>query len=60
MPSTITLSKGNDIAIKLNLLKDPEIITEEEHISVRSVQRFKKNLVHHGHTYATRDGPQGR
>ena len=60
MPSTIALNKRNDIAIKLTLLKDPEIIAEEGHISVRSVQRFKKNLVQHGHTYAARDGPQGR
>ena len=60
MPPCIALNKRNDIAIKLTLHKDPEIIAEEEHISVRSVQRFKKNLVHHGHTYAARDGPQGR
>ena len=60
MPSHIALSKRNDIAIKLTLNKDPETIAEEEHISVRSVQRFKKNLVHHGHTYTARDGSQGR
>ena len=61
MPSTITLSKRNDIAIKLTFPKDSEKIAEEEHVSVRSVlERFKKNLVHHGHTYAAKDGPQGR
>ena len=60
MPSIITLSKQNDIAIKLTLPKDSKKIAEEEHVSVRSVQRFKKNLVHHGHKYAAKDGPQGR
>ena len=60
MPSPIAQDKRNDITIKLMLGRDPQMIAEEEHVSLRSVQRFKRNIIHHGHTYAARDGPQGR
>ena len=60
MPLAIALTKRNDIAIKLTLARDPQEIANEEYISVRSVRRFRKNLIHHGHTYAGNDIPRGR
>ena len=38
MPLIITLTKRNDIAIKLTLIRDLQEIADEEYISVHSVR----------------------
>ena len=54
------MSKWNDI-IKLTLARDPQIITKEEYsTSMHFIQWFKKNLVHHEHTYIINDVSRDR
>ena len=60
MPPAVPASKRNNIGVKLALSRPTKTIAVEERVSTRSIQRYQKNLLQHGHTYAARDVPQGR
>ena len=60
MPPAVPASKRNNIGVKLALSRPTKTIAVEERVSTRSIQRYQKNLLQHGHTYTARDVPQRR
>jgi len=50
MPPAVPASKRNNISVKLALSRPTKTITVEERVETRSIQRYQKNLLQHGHT----------
>ena len=60
MPATITDAKKARIEAKIELGLKPQVIFKEEHVSLRTVQRFATNVRRHGTMQAPKALQQGR
>jgi transposase len=60
MPPAIPEHRRERVKVKLQLSMKTQKISTETHVSLRSVQRFSKNLVDYGSTRAPKKDVQGR
>ena len=60
MPSRIPDVKRRTIEVDLSLEKDTKEVAKAVHVSCRSIQRFRKNLVDYGSLVAPKAIAQGR
>ena len=60
MPATITDAKKARIKAKIELGLRPQVVFKEEHVSLRTVQRFATNIHRHGSIQAPKALQQGR
>ena len=60
MPAAVSENRRERVKVKLQLSVPTQTIATETHVSLRSVQRFSKNLVDYGSTRAPKKDVQGR
>jgi hypothetical protein len=60
MPATIANAKKARIQAKIELGLKPQVIFKEEHVSLRTAQRFATNVHRHGSIQAPKALQQGR